>query len=77
MNAITANPLTDTEVKCSYCREHNVEEGNCAGCSDPINTHCDASNSAVQCQDCANWFGNCCCMTDDPKGNLCNKCFAK
>lgn len=61
---------------CKECGEQ-VERGACAGCGDYISTHCDASNSAVPCQDCGKWFGNCCCMNKDPKGNRCNKCFQK
>jgi hypothetical protein len=62
---------------CSLCKEHHIEEGYCKGCKDPISTHCDANNSAVQCQECGDWFGNCCCMNADPRGNRCNTCFAK
>ncbi len=51
-----------------------VQRGNCSRCGDYISTHCDASNNAIQCQDCGKWFGNCCCMSDDPLGNRCNKC---
>ena len=68
--------MTNTNEPCS-CKEHKVEEGTCKGCKDRISTHCDANNSAVQCQDCGDYFGNCCCMTDDPKLNRCNVCFAK
>jgi len=61
---------------CKDCREE-YEEGECEQCGDHISTHCDANNSAVPCQDCGQWVGNCCCMTQDPHGNLCNKCFAQ
>jgi hypothetical protein len=71
-----ANDLKDTGVICSECKEHTVSEGYCAGCKDPINTHCDACISAIQCQDCGDYFGNVCCMDIDPMGNRCNKCFA-
>jgi len=61
---------------CKDCGEE-YKEGYCEQCGDHISTHCDANNSAVPCQDCGQWVGNCCCMTNDPRGNLCNRCFAQ
>jgi hypothetical protein len=69
--------MIDTQIKCSYCKEHTVLDGLCKGCGDQISTHCDASNSAIQCQDCGDWFGYCCCMNNDNRGNRCNACYAK
>jgi phage-related protein (TIGR01555 family) len=63
-------------TKCNMCGER-VMAGRCAGCGDNINTHCDAANSAIQCQDCGKWLGNCCCFNQDPRGTRCNKCYKK
>ncbi len=62
-----------TGTKCQNCNEM-VSEGNCAGCGDRISDHCDACITAMQCQDCGQWFGNLCCMNQDRLGNRCNSC---
>jgi hypothetical protein len=68
--------ISPTGEICNYCKEE-YSNGTCDYCGDLISNHCDASNSAVQCQDCGKWVGNCCCMTEDQRGNVCNKCYRK